>query len=55
MADFSRADLVAIIAGQLVAQRSNYSQHSIAEAVGAAVEIVDAAESAWTQRHLPHR
>lgn len=54
MADFSRADLVAIITGQLVAQRNNYSKHIIEEAVGAAVEIVDAAEAAWTQRHLPH-
>lgn len=53
MAEFSRPDLVAVIAGQLVAQRNNYSKHIIEEAIGAAVDIVDAAEAAWTRRHLP--
>jgi hypothetical protein len=53
MPQLSPAELVAVIAGQLVAERRDYSSKVIQDSVEAAVRIVDAAETAVTARHLP--
>lgn len=55
MAQFSPPELVALIAGQLVAGRGDFSGPVISEAVEAAIRIVEAAEVAWSDRHLPRR
>ena len=51
MAQLSPGELVALIAGQLVAGRGDSSAQVISEAVEAAVRIVDAAEAAIAARH----
>jgi hypothetical protein len=53
MPQLSAAQLVALIAGQLVADRRDYSSQVIKDSVEAAVLIVDAAEAAVSARHLP--
>ena len=53
MPQLSPAELVALIAGQLVAERRDYSAKVIQDSVEAAVRIVDAAETAVSARHLP--
>jgi hypothetical protein len=53
MPQLSPAELVALIAGQLVAERRDYSGQVIQDSVEAAVRIVDAAEIAVSARHLP--
>jgi hypothetical protein len=53
MPQLSPAGLVAVIAGQLVAERRDYSPQVIHDSVEAAVRIVDAAETAVSARHLP--
>jgi hypothetical protein len=55
MPQLSPAELVALIAGQLVASRGDTSAQKISEAVEAAVRIVDAAEAAVAARHAPGR
>ena len=55
MAQLSPAELVALIAGQLVASRGDSSAQVISEAVEAAVRIVDAAEAAVAARHASGR
>jgi hypothetical protein len=45
------AELVALIAGQIVASRGDSSAPAISEAVEAAVRIVDAAEAAVAAHH----
>jgi hypothetical protein len=50
MAPLSPAELVALIAGQLVASRGDSSAQVISESVEAAVRIVDAAETAVAAR-----
>lgn len=55
MALLSPAELVALIAGQLVASRRDSSAQVLSEAVEAAVRIVDAAEAAVAARHAPGR
>jgi hypothetical protein len=55
MAQLSPAELVARIAGQLVAGRGDSSAQVISEAVEAAVRIVDAAEAAVAARHAQGR
>lgn len=51
MTQLSHAELVALIAGQLVAGRGDSSAQVISESVEAAVRIVDAAEAAAAARH----
>jgi hypothetical protein len=51
MAQFASPELIALIAGQLVAGRGDHSAQVITESVEAAVRIVEAAETAWAQRH----
>jgi hypothetical protein len=51
MAQLSPSELVALIAGQLVASRGDSSAPVISEAVEAAVRIVDAADAAVAARH----
>jgi hypothetical protein len=51
MAQLSSTELVALIAGQLVAGRGDSSAQVISEAVEAAVRVVDAAEAAVAARH----
>ena len=53
MSQLSPAELVALIAGRLVAERRDYSGQVITESVEAAVRIVDAAETAVAVRHSP--
>jgi hypothetical protein len=53
MPQLSTAELVALIAGQLVADRRDYSSQVIKDSVEAALLIVDAAETAVSARHLP--
>jgi hypothetical protein len=53
MPQLSPAGLVAVIAGQLVAERRDYSPQVIHDSVEAAVRIVDAAETAVSARHVP--
>jgi hypothetical protein len=53
MPHLSPAELVALIAGQLVAERRDYSSQVIQDSIEAAVRIVDAAELAISARHLP--
>jgi hypothetical protein len=53
MPQLSPAELVALIAGQLVAERRDYSSQVIQDSIEAAVRIVDAAEIAVSARHLP--
>jgi hypothetical protein len=53
MPQLSPAELVALIAGQLVAERQDYSSQVIQDSIEAAVRIVDAAEIAVSARHLP--
>jgi hypothetical protein len=55
MPQFSPPELVALVAGQLVAARGDFSGSVISEAVQAAIRIVEAAEVAWSERHLPKR
>jgi hypothetical protein len=55
MAQLSPAELVALIAGQLVASRGDSSAPVISESVEAAVRIVDAAETAVAARHARGR
>jgi hypothetical protein len=55
VAQLSPAELVALIAGQLVASRGDSSAPVISEAVEAAVRIVDAAEAAVAARHGQRR
>jgi hypothetical protein len=55
MPQLSPAELVAIIAGQLVASRGDSSAPVISEAIEAAVRIVDAAEAAVAARHATRR
>jgi hypothetical protein len=55
MAQFSPAELVALIAGQMVASRGDSSAPVISEAVEAAVRIVEAAEAAVAARHSSRR
>ena len=51
MTQLSPGELVALIAGQLVAGRGDSGAQVISEAVEAAVRIVDAAEAAVAARH----
>jgi hypothetical protein len=51
MPQLSPAELVAVVAGQLVAGRREFSAQVISESVEAAVRIVDAAETAVAARH----
>jgi hypothetical protein len=53
MPQLSPAELVALIAGQLVAERQDYSSQVIQDSIEAAVRIVEAAEIAASARHLP--
>ena len=53
MAQLSPAELVALVAGQLVAGRGDHSGQVISESIEAAVRIVDAAEAAVSARHHP--
>ena len=55
MAQLSPAELVALIAGQIVAGRADSSAQVISESVEAAVRILDAAEAAVAARHAPGR
>jgi hypothetical protein len=55
MPQLSPTELVALIAGQLVASRGDASAQKISESVEAAVRIVDAAEAAVAARHAPGR
>jgi hypothetical protein len=55
MPQLSPPELVALIAGQLVASRGDCSAQIISESVEAAVRIVDAAETAIAARHAPGR
>jgi hypothetical protein len=55
MAQLSPAELVALIAGQIVAGRGDSSAQVISEAVEAAVRILDAAEAAVAARHATGR
>jgi hypothetical protein len=51
MAQLAPAELVALIAAQVVASRGDSSATVISESVEAAVRIVDAAEAAIAARH----
>jgi hypothetical protein len=51
MAQLSPSELVALIAGQLVASRGDSSAPVISEAIEAAIRIVDAADAAVAARH----
>jgi len=53
MPQLSPAELVALIAGQLAAERRDYSSQVIQDSIEAAVRIVDAAEIALSARHSP--
>jgi hypothetical protein len=55
MPQLAPAELVALIAGHLVASRGDFSAQVISESVEAAVRIVDGAEAAVAARHSPGR
>jgi hypothetical protein len=53
MSQLSPAELVALIAGTLVAERRDYSRQVIQDSVEAAMRIVDVSDAAVAARHSP--
>ena len=50
--EFSKPDLIAIIAGILIAPSTRSQGLSVEEAAAKAVRVVDAAQAAWITMHV---